>query len=281
MDFSTESILEELSAIYLSIKHLKDEEILNNVSTDLDSVYQRLEDLIKLPIGDKAAEFILTNRGFNQVLDTITNFRFLYNIRLETEHANSILASNMPWKILEEYSFYPNYCQLVLTEYQGAGLKANDAVVFLGSGPLPLTLILMSHQHGVKGIGIERDVHRAELSRKVVEKLGLSNDIRIIHGNHFQLPLKEKVNLVMIAAQAQPKKEIVEHLAKALSAGTKISVRIYEKGLRRLLDRSIFVDLPAQLSDDFKELDRIQPRPPVYTTVLFVIKLTDAPADKS
>lgn len=276
---SSESIIEEILKIYSSIKDLEDEEILQDTSDHLKNVYQKLDDLITLPMDDEDAEAILNGHGFDQVLDAIARFRCLYTIRLETEHANTILASNEPWEMLRNYSFYPNYCQLVRTEYQGAGLKANDTVVFLGSGPLPLTLILMCHQHGLKGIGIEQDVQRAELSRKVVDKLGLSNAIKIIHGNHFQLSLSESVELIMIAAQAQPKKEIVEQLAKALPAGAKISCRIYEKGLRRLLDRSILVDLPAKLADEFKECCRIHPLPPVNNTVVFAVRSSAAPSE--
>jgi hypothetical protein len=138
----------------------------------------------------------------------------------------------------------------------------------------------MCHQHGLKGIGIEQDEQRAELSRKVVDKLGLSNAIKIIHGNHFQLPLNDRVDLIMIAAQAQPKKEIVEQLAKALPADTKISCRIYEKGLRRLLDRSILVDLPAKLADEFKECCRIHPLPPVNNTVVFAVRSSAAAPER-
>ncbi|MEA1985282.1 MAG: nicotianamine synthase family protein [Euryarchaeota archaeon] len=277
---SSESIIEEILKIYSSIKDLEDEEILQDISDHLKNVYQRLDDLITLPMDDEAAEAILNGHGFDQVLDTITRFRYLYTIRLETEHANTILISNEPWEMLENYSFYPNYCQLVRTEYQGAGLKANDTVVFLGSGPLPLTLILMCHQYGLKGVGIEQDEQRAELSRKVVDKLELSNAIKIIHGNHFQLPLNDRVNLIMIAAQAQPKTEIVEQLAKALPAGTKISCRIYEKGLRRLLDRGILVDLPSKLADEFKECCRIHPLPPVNNTVVFAVRSSAAAPER-
>ncbi|WP_256369403.1 nicotianamine synthase family protein [Methanococcoides sp. AM1] len=91
------------------------EEILQDTSDHLKKVYRRLDDLITLPMDDEAAEAILNGHGFDQVLDAITMFRCLYTIKLETEHANTILASNEPWEMLKNYSFYPNYCQLVRT----------------------------------------------------------------------------------------------------------------------------------------------------------------------
>ena len=50
--------------------------------------------------------------------------------------------------------------------------------------------------------------------------------------------------------------------------GTKLSYRIYEKGLRRLLDTFSFCEFPEQ----FEEYLRVQPEPPVNNTVLFVTK---------
>jgi hypothetical protein len=89
----------------------------------------------------------------------------------------------------------------------------------------------------------------------VLQKLGLPDQIRIIEGNHFTLPLEEKSELIMVAAQAEPKKAIFDHLAKVLPTGTKVSYRIYEKGLRRLLDTFSRYVLPKA----FEEYLRISP----------------------
>jgi hypothetical protein len=193
----------------------------------------------------------------------------MYLAKLEIEHAKSILKSNDSWKALKNFAYLPNYLQLAQTEYQGSGLKPGERVLFLGSGPLPLSLIILCHQYGLKGIGIEQELARAELSRKVLQKLELSDQFNIIAENHFTLPLKEKSELLMVAAAAEPKKEIFDHLATVLPAGTKVSYRIYEKGLRRLLETSSFLKLPEQ----FKEYLRIRPEPPVNNTVVFLTTL--------
>ena len=274
------SIIEELEKIYYLTEGLNDKVILQDHSENLETFFQRLDYLSALEIDDLFAQDIVGKLKPDCALESIVRFRNLYSLRLETENAYSILAGSQPWEVLEKFTHYSNYIQLARSEYQGSGLKPGDCVVFLGSGPLPLSLIIMCHQNGLKGVGIEQEPDRAKLSRKVVDKLGLSNAIKIIHGNHFQLPLSEGADLIMIAAQAQPKKEIVEQLAKALPAGTKISCRIYEKGLRRLLDRSILVDLPAKLADEFKECCRIHPLPPVNNTVVFAVRSSAAAPER-
>jgi hypothetical protein len=153
-------------------------------------------------------------------------------------------------------------------EFGGAELNRGDRVLFLGSGPLPLSLIALVSQHAVKGIGIEQVPAHAELSRKVITSLELSVQIQIIRGNHFVLPLPHQCSLVMVGADAMPKEEIFAHLAKTLPTGTKLSYRIYEKGLRRLFDVQSVFDLPANL----REYKRIRPKPPVNNTSVFLVK---------
>jgi hypothetical protein len=265
-DHFAESITEEIVEIHHSIKDFVDREIYHDPSGHLKAVFRRLDYLIAHDIDNISAEDILSNSGFNSAFDAISTFRSQYTAELEAEQAKSILKSSDPWKTLTDFTYLPNYIQLARTESRGAGLKPGNTVLFLGSGPLPLTLIVLCHQHGLNGIGIEQDPERVELSRKVLEKLGLSSQIRIIRGNQQTLPLAETPELIMVAAQAEPKKDIFDHLASVLPAGTKISYRIYEKGLRRMLDTFYRYELPEQL----REYLRIPPKPPANNTSVFL-----------
>ncbi len=259
-------LITELWQIHALVRDIKEEEILESSSVKLQAAFERLDELAALEVDEKSIETILKSPGFDYLLISISNFRFLYNLKLEVEKAKSLLASRNPWETLKNFTFYPNYLQLARTEYTGSGLKQKECVLFLGSGPLPLSLITLCHEHCVQGIGIEQDGKRASLSREVISKLGLSKSIRIIEGNHFCISLETSIKLYMVAAQAEPKKEIFEHLAKVLPKGSKVSYRLYEKGFRKILDGSILFELPAE----FEEHLRIQPEPPVNNTVVFL-----------
>ena len=265
-----EPLVDEIMEIFSLVRDLDYNEVLQDSSNHLEAISQRLDCLIALNITDTHVENIMHDIELISVFDSIARFRSMYTAKLEIEQSHLILDSRNPWEMLAKFSYLPNYIQLASTEYQGAGLKPDDTVLFIGSGPLPVSLIMMCHQYGVRGIGIEQETERAELSRKVLEKLGLSDQIRIITGNHSILPLKDAAELIMVAAQAEPKQEIFDYLAEALPAGTKLSYRIYEKGLRRLLDTFFHYDLP----ESFEEYLRIRPEPPVNNTVVFVIKKT-------
>ncbi|MGB3458172.1 MAG: nicotianamine synthase family protein [Halobacteriota archaeon] len=264
--YCAEPITEEIMEIYSSLKGLKDDERYQDPSNHLKTVFQRLDYLIAQDIDDESAEAILSNSEFNSALDAIIRFRSMYTAKLEIEHAKSILKSSDSWESLKNFAYLPNYLQLAQTEYLGAGLSPGDCVLFLGSGPLPISLIVLCHQYGLRCIGIEQEPERAELSRRVLAKLELSDQVRIVEGDHLTLPLEEKSELIMVAAQAEPKKAIFDHLAKVLPAGTKVSYRIYDKGLRRLLDTFSRYELP----EPFEEYLRVRPKPPVNNTVVFL-----------
>lgn len=275
LELSPEYIIEEIRALYQDIRNLSDEEILYGSLDRNRELFRKLESLVNLEIEDSVAWDILQKKELEPAFANINRFRNLYTVKLETENAREILASDSPWAVLEKFPFYRNYPRLVRTEYEGLRLSSGDKVFFLGSGPLPLTLIVFFRQHGVKSTGIEQDSTRANLSKRVLEKLGLSGVITIVNGNHFSLNGKDLslnmdtgIKALMIAAQAEPKKEIFEHLLEVMPVGSRISCRIYEKGLRKLLNGNCLFDLP----EGFEEQARVYPEPPVYNTVIFLEK---------
>ncbi|AKB28138.1 putative methyltransferase [Methanosarcina siciliae T4/M] len=275
LELSPEYIVKEILGLYRDIRKLSEEEILYGTSDLNRELFRKLDFLVNLEIEDVIAWNILQKKELEPVFAEINRFRNLYTVKLETEHANEILVSDSPWAVLKNFPFYGNYLKLVRTEYEGLGLSPGDRVFFLGSGPLPLTLIVFFQQHGVKSTGVEQDTVRANLSKKVLGKLRLSEVIKIINGNHFSLNGEgfalnpdAEIKALMIAAQAEPKKEIFEHLLEVMPAGSRISCRIYEKGLRRMLNGDCLFDLP----EGFDEQARVDPEPPVYNTVVFLEK---------
>jgi len=261
---SEDSVRSELLEVYSSIEDLGEEEIM--VASDLEGPFRRLDLFATQDLDERVVDALFSDPKLQPVLEGISRLRNLYGLRLEVEVAGSILEAKDPWRALRTFTFYPNYTILGKSEQEGADLKPGDTVAFLGSGPLPLSLIILCHEHGLKGIGIERDPRWVHISREVVERLGQEANIEISKGDHFSFPLKEECNLIMVAAMARPKEEIFGHFARVLPPGTKVSYRIYEKGLRRLLD----LDSSFRPRQGFEEIRRIRPDPPVNNTVVFL-----------
>jgi len=266
---SLDTIRNKFLDIYAAIRNLSDVEILNGPDDIFRPHFERLNRLAAIDVNDFLADKIFRDLELQPVIKRISHLKRINGLRMEIEFARSIIAGPDPWVLIEDFVYYPNYLELARMEYQGGNLKRGNRVVFLGSGPLPLSLICLCKQYGIEGVGIEQVPEYVGLSESLIKNLGLAGHILIIQGNHFSLPLDD-CRLIMVAADALPKNEIFSHLAKVLPDGTILTYRIYEKGLRRLLDSQSVFKLPPE----FKEYTRIRPEPPVNNTSVFIIKDT-------
>jgi hypothetical protein len=265
----SETIKEQILKIFSACRDLSAERILNGPDDVFLPHMEQLNRLAAVEVEDHRVETLVADKDLRAPIQKIAQLKRIHGLRMETQRAHAIIASSSPWKILKRFVYYPNYLQLAEMEFEGARLKRGDRVVFLGSGPLPLSLIALASGHGIRGIGIEKEAVTVELSRKVIACLGLGEQIEIILGDHYVLPLPHEYGLFMVGADAIPKQEIFAHLARALPTGMKLSYRIYEKGLRRLFDVDPVGHLPANL----KEYRRIRPTPPVNNTSVFAVRV--------
>jgi len=269
IEMTLDSIKTEFLQIHALLGDLTDDQIDNEPDHIYRSHFERLNRLAAVQVEDRIAQRLLSDPELRAAITVISRLKRINSLRLEIKCSESIVADPNPWARLEQFVYYPNYVELARMEYSGARLNPQDRVVFLGSGPLPLSLICLYRQYGIESTGIEQTPEHVELSVKLVKALGLDGHISIVHGDHFSLPLKEQCRLVIVGADALPKEEIFAHLAKALSPGEMISYRIYEKGLRRLLDDQSLFCLPPE----FSECARIRPQPPVNNTSVFAVKV--------
>jgi len=270
MDSQFEAIKTELLQVDVALQNLTEDQIENAPHEVYGAHLYGLNRLAAAPVADEVVRRLIADVDLGPPIARISRVKRQNSLRLEIQFAESMMSVADPWACVEEFVYYPNYVTLARMEYGGAGLHGGDRVVFLGSGPLPLSLICFSRQYGIEGIGIEQDKRHATLSKAVIQKLGLERRIQIICGNHFALPLEVPCKLILVGADALPKAEIFDHLAGVLEPGQMVAYRIYEKGLRRLFDAASVFDLPSE----FRECGRVRPEPPVNNTSVFAILYT-------
>ncbi len=263
-----DQIKKEFLEIYDTLAPITVQDVLEGRHQEAYPCFDRLDQMAVINMDDHTAERLRTNAELFPVLEHISRLKRTNGLRLEIRNAKIVINSATPWETVKQFVYYPNYLELARMEYTGGHLSPGDRVVFLGSGPMPLTLICLCTRYNIIGIGIEQFKEYAQLSRQLIQALDLSNKIQIIQGNHFCLPLSDPCKLIMIGADALPKDEIFAHLSASLEGGTALSYRIYEKGLRRLLDVQSGFTLPQGI----KEVRRIRPEPPVNNTSVFAIK---------
>ncbi len=254
--------------IYQAVEKLSDAEITDAAADPFRTHLDRLNQVAALDVDEDVLQRLVEDVELGQMIGRIAHVKRLHSTRLETSQARGIIDSVDPWKSLNNFFYYPNYLELARMECTGAKLNLGENIVFIGSGPLPLSLILLCRLYDVNAIGIEINPQFVSISRELIDRLGLVDRIRIIEGNHFSFPQDNKCKLVMIGAEALPKDEIFNHLANILPGNTIVSYRIFARGLRRLLDDQSRVIVPSV----FREFMRVQPEPPVNNTVVFLIK---------
>ncbi len=217
-----------------------------------------------------SARHILDNQKMNDALKVIRRFYVKLGTRLEAQNAHDIIEFERPWAKLESFHFYDRYTVLVRNEGHMASFASGDRVVFIGGGPLPLTLILLNKYFDVKGISIEILPEIADLSRKVVAKLGLSSEIIIVDGDETAISRLD-YDAVMVAAFAEPKERVFRNVRDAVTQETKILYRTYS-GMRAILYAPV-------IEDDlkgFEKLDLILPTGKVNNTSVMIRKCPDA-----
>lgn len=211
-----------------------------------------------------SAKHILENERMNQALKTIRKFYVKVGTNLEIDNAKAILEADDPWAKLSSFHFYPRYEKLVNNEENLAKFSKGDRLVFIGGGPLPLTLIMFNKFFGVKGTSIEVVPEIAELSRKVLEKLGLSSQINVVDGDETALSQLD-YDAVMVAAFAEPKMRVFEHVRQAIEPETKILYRTYS-GMRAIL----YTPIKPEDLNGFQELGRVFPTGNVNNTSVLI-----------
>ncbi len=265
------------SSTYLRLKEINKtvvslgiDDILNTNDRDLLNIFKELDKIVAQDIDKNSIAWMYTQKDFKEIVYNISRFRRWYGLKLEIDKAKELIRDKDPWHRIKNFVFYENYVNLSIMERDAANLKSGSQVVFIGSGPLPMSLIMFAHIHKVKSIGIEKQEEYVNISKELVVKLGLQNMIQIIHGDHRCISdiIRYGPCSVMVASAAYPKQEIFDFLSIHLKRGTEVIYRTYEKGLRQ-----VFCDFEFDLPPSLIEIKRIHPRPPVNNSVVVLKKI--------
>lgn len=217
------------------IDSLNDLSSLNDV--DLGEITKLLDEIEVIAhdetIDFDSAKHILDDEKMNNALKLIRKFYLYIGARLETSNAMEIIKSDDPKATLDTFHFYERYQGLLTNESKLAHWHDDKTFVFVGSGPLPLTLILFREKFGCKCIGIEIQEEVAELSREVIQKLGLDDGIEILVGDETLLKDID-FDILMVAAFAEPKERVFANVWEIVDEKTPVLVRTYS-GMRAIL----------------------------------------------
>ena len=253
------------------ISNLNTDLLLDSIKIDKKLVVhiRTIENQADQTITPKLKSKLLNSEVFNRFLE---NYRFTY-LYDEIIMTNKIIKSKHPFKTYRKYIYFEAYLNSIKAEVEAGKLTKGDKVIFIGSGPLPITLIMLYDKYGIESIGIEIIPKVAELSRKLIRSLQLSDKIEIVTGDHFSIKKTENIKHVIIACSAEPKDEILQWLRPRLSDSTSISYR-FSKYPNLKENLASLVQNPKRKFkeyDEYKTTKIINPAPPT-SNIIAVVK---------
>ncbi len=148
---------------------------------------------------------------------------------LEKHWNEKVLASEDAWATLRSFPYYGNYVEMAALERP---FIRGSEVMFVGSGPLPLSAIVLAHEYdGIRCIGVERDREAYEMSTRLIKRLGLDARIQIIHADIATIDPVPGSSIILGAAVGETTREkcaFLELLSSRVSSGTPIIARSAE-----------------------------------------------------
>jgi hypothetical protein len=233
---------------------------------NLYRLYQLLDDLAHMQVGVHLAGLILDEPDIRKELAAIRSYYSAFFDIHEKHLAEDLLKARDPWDTLKSFPFYPRYEAMVKTQMEAVHPSPGSRLAFIGCGPVPMTLILMSRLYGIRSMGLDNSEETVNLSKKVIQSLGLEKQIEIIQEDESGL-INLDWDLVLIAALAEPKARIFQTLRKILKerkAHTPVVFRTYT-GMRAVLYK------PVQPGDiqGFSIVKEILPTGRVNNTTVF------------
>jgi nicotianamine synthase len=239
-------------------------------------------ELVDLTVGSSAsvAKALLADDEIKRIIPDLRSIGSTGEFHLESYWAGKILGSKHPAITLEEFPYYDNYLKLTELEFRSLsllGARAIKRILFVGSGPLPLSSILMARKYGLYASNLDNDADAVRQSTRLIKHLGLSDITKVELGEAQDYKEYGKFDAVFLASlvglDPREKQSIISVIQQQLSPGGMLVLRSAHN-LRTLLYPEVNVDDIEGL----QPLVVIQPLNEVVNSVVILekpCKLTD------
>jgi predicted GNAT family N-acyltransferase len=154
----------------------------------------------------------------------------IWETALESDFAARVVEGRAA---LQDYLLYKRFESLVRRELALVAAYPLKRLLYVGTGPLPISAILAHLQTGLLVDCIARDEHSQIAATQVVESCGLGKSVRVFAGDCAKCDFSP-YDLVLIEIQWEPGSGILKRLRKRCKSGCQILYRT-ANGLRRLI----------------------------------------------
>jgi nicotianamine synthase len=224
---STQRIVQSILTIHQTLTTSRD----LSPSPHVNEAFFALVSLVLTTSHDEARA-VLKDAAIQKIKKSLLKICSTGEYLLEHHWAHHIHESAEPDALIRQFPYYPNYEKIAALEYENMkrySTKDPKKVLFIGSGPLPLSSILMARTYGLSVDNLDLSHDACDISRKLIHKLGLREKIRVYQGDIATMNTINSYDVVCLAALAgetsQEKKEILKTLSKKISPHALLIVR--------------------------------------------------------
>ncbi|KAI8647945.1 Nicotianamine synthase [Parasitella parasitica] len=214
----------------------------------VNSLFTKLVTICTFQYDNETVKAVLRDSHIVTITPTLRAMASQGEYFLELGWANKLCRDQHPK--LSKFVYYQNYVDLVKLEISALhGVDATlDNIVFIGSGPLPLSPILMYQEltstfpdAQVMIYNIDRDEESIIVSNALLQKLGIANGFKqhIMDAADYSANHADLVVLgALVGRDLQEKMDYLAQIGNSMRSGSHLMVRSAHS-LRKLLYPSI------------------------------------------
>ncbi len=202
-------------------------EIINRVLTELVS-------MISKPLDQHMAEEILNHDEIRSIRGTMLDKLTIAETLMEDHYAKLFVGKVNSLDDFRSFIYWDNYKELIKTEINELKKVKNDiqSFAFVGTGPLPLSPLLLQRELGAKMTCLDIDEQAHSLGWRIIQELDNEGNSEYIL-NDGALHDYTEFDLVWIASLVPNKEEILERIFQT-NPGATVAIRSVD-GIHQLL----------------------------------------------
>ncbi|GAA5802233.1 hypothetical protein HPULCUR_007696 [Helicostylum pulchrum] len=239
------TLIEEISLLHHQLSQIQD----LKPSEHVNALFTKLVTMSTFQYDDLTVSSVLTNPQIKALIPTLRSMASQGEYLLELTWATDLIEQTRKYQNdkpnLSRFVYYQNYedlVQLELHALHGVGAKLNN-IVFIGSGPLPLSPILMfQNLPSTMMHNIDRDQDSITVSDVLLQKLGIAHGFQQHVMDAIAYPDFDAADVVMLGAlvgqDVVEKMQFLKSIGANMKSGSFLVARSAHS-LRKLLYPSI------------------------------------------
>lgn len=191
----------------------------------------------------------------------------VFETNLEIDFVKSIIYKSIsPQEDFMNYPLYKRFVTLIRNEITLTNIKSSDHILFIGSGPTPITAILIHQISHAKVDCVDRNIISAALSKRLISKLGYTDSIRIINKEGIDADCSQ-YSVILIALLAKPKDKLLKSIWNKCRKNTRIICRTSDS-----IRQAFYGTTASKLLDQYEVKKRITAKGNQTISSVLIIK---------